>query len=429
MGYIYSAAIRYIHITLQEGKMKNYFKGWYRFLTTAIIFITLSLQAQWSGDPTVNSPICAAGWNQTSPSLVSDGAGGAIIAFEYYHTFSTLYDIYVQHIDANGVLQWPVDGVPISTAAFDQRLRTPSIISDGAGGAIICWEDSRNGGSNVDIFAQRIDSSGTVQWTTDGVEICTATYSQFLPSIVSDGAGGAIICWEDSRNGISYDIYAQHIDANGVLQWTSNGIAICTANYDQTHTTIISDGSNGAIILWRDQRILSNNAIYAQHVDAGGILHWSNNGVLISQTGGYPYAIGDGAGGAIITWQAAGDIHAQRIAANGSIQWGVNSVPICTAANNQDTPQITGDGNGGAIITWSDRRSVTNSDIYVQHINEIGVNLWDVDGVPISIAASNQNAPTITDDGAGGAIITWYDIRGPNYDIYAQCVDSSGAVQ
>ena len=45
-------------------------------------------------------------------------------------------------------------------------------MSDGAGGAIITWQDSRSGGS--DIYAQRIVGSGGVQWTADGVPISTA---------------------------------------------------------------------------------------------------------------------------------------------------------------------------------------------------------------------------------------------------------------
>ena len=36
------------------------------------------------------------------------------------------------------------------------------------------------------------------------------------PCVASDGAGGCFIAWMDNRAG-SFDIYAQHIDANGTL--------------------------------------------------------------------------------------------------------------------------------------------------------------------------------------------------------------------
>ena len=53
------------------------------------------------------------------------------------------------------------------------------------------------------------------QWSTDpnvNTAICTAASYQYGSTIVSDGAGGAIITWFDSRSGTNYDIYAQRID-------------------------------------------------------------------------------------------------------------------------------------------------------------------------------------------------------------------------
>ena len=61
-----------------------------------------------------------------------------------------------------------------------------------------------------DIYAQRVNAAGSPQWTADGVALCTAANDQRDPTIVSDGAGGAIVTWDDRRNG-GYDIYAQHV--------------------------------------------------------------------------------------------------------------------------------------------------------------------------------------------------------------------------
>ena len=59
-----------------------------------------------------------------------------------------------------------------------------------------------------------MNASGSVQWTADGVAICTATGDQGSPQIISDGAGGAIITWQDYRSG-NYDIYAQFVSGRG----------------------------------------------------------------------------------------------------------------------------------------------------------------------------------------------------------------------
>ena len=162
---------------------------------------------------------------------------------------------------------WVQDGVALCTATGDQD--NPQITSDGAGGAIVTWEDYRSG-SNWDIYAQRVNASGSVQWTTDGVALCTATGDQYWPTIVPDGAGGAVVTWHDFRSGTSWDIYAQRVNASGSVQWTANGVALCTASGDQEFPTIASDDAGGATVTWMDYRSGTNFDIYAQRVDANG---------------------------------------------------------------------------------------------------------------------------------------------------------------
>lgn len=102
---------------------------------------------------------------------------------------------------------WTPNGMAICTAEDNQNF--PQICSDGAGGAIITWVDDRS--SELDIYTQRVNSIGDVQWALNGTAICTADNDQEDPQICSDGTGGAIITWEDRRSGADYDIYAQRI--------------------------------------------------------------------------------------------------------------------------------------------------------------------------------------------------------------------------
>ncbi len=271
---------------------------------------------------------------------------------------AVITDIYAQRVNSAGAAQWTANGVAICTATENQYY--PTIVSDGTGGAIIIWNDYRNG--NDDIYAQRVNSAGAAQWTADGVAVCTATGTQSYPTIVSDGTGGVIITWHDSRSG-NYDIYAQRVNSAGAAQWTANGVAICTATDNQYSPTIVSDGSGGAIITWYDYRSGTNYDIYAQRVNSAGAAQWTANGAA-----------------------------------------------ICTATGDQASPTIVSDGSGGAIITWYDYRS-GNADIYVQRVNSAGAAQWTANGVAICTAALSQYYPTIVSDGTGGAIITWRDYR------------------
>src|SRR3990172_8080162 len=78
------------------------------------------------------------------------------------------------------------ENTPICTASGQQS--SLQIVSDGAGGAIITWHDLRSGSSNSDIYAQRIDADGNVQWAKDGIPVCTEVNAQNSPCIAMDGA-------------------------------------------------------------------------------------------------------------------------------------------------------------------------------------------------------------------------------------------------
>jgi hypothetical protein len=170
--------------------------------------------------------------------IVSDGAGGSILTWTDYRSGGG--DIYAQRVDARGNPVWIADGVPVSTATNNQY--ADAILPDDSGGAIIAWTDYRSGSG--DIYAQRVDPSGNPLWTPGGVAICTATDSQQDPKLVSDDAGGVFIVWEDRRAGLFYDdIYAQRVNASGTVLWTPDGVVVSAAAEYQIHHNIASDGT------------------------------------------------------------------------------------------------------------------------------------------------------------------------------------------
>jgi len=380
---------------------------------------------RWGNDGVLVSQVAG---SQLRTTIAGDGSGGAIVTWQY-GSYPSYSHIYAQRIDSAGVRKWPAAGVPVCTATGDQF--NPTIASDNAGGAIIAWRDQRNGPAD-DVYAQRIDSSGSALWTVDGVAISATTGYQSNPAIVSDDAGGAIITWTDSRNGSNTDIYAQRISALGAALWTSNGVEISVGAEEQSSPMIVGDGIGGAIIAWQDSRNTANYDIYAQRVSASGVVQWAANGTAISTAAGFQYApaiASDDSGGAIMTWwsylSGEYDVYARRIDAAGVAQWTPDGVPICTlAASRQDGPTITKDGFGGAYIAWMDYRSGGNPDIYAQRIDASGGIQWPADGVGISTTTGSQSAPTIVHDGISGAIMAWVDTRG----IYASRVNSAGAL-
>jgi len=195
--------------------------------------------------------------------------------------------------------------------------------------------------------------------------VCVAPSTQTLQQVVPDGVGGAIVAWQDYRNGIDDNIYAQRIDTYGNMLWGPNGILICSAPNTQGHVCITPSGGN-FILAWEDSRVnpLSTD-IYAQKIDINGNILWPFNGIVVCF---YPAAeldpkiCPDGAGGAFITWyenRAQGpmadyDIYAMRVDNLGNLIGGLNGtlVSISFPGINQYAPEICMDNMGGAIITY-----------------------------------------------------------------------------
>ncbi|MFX1501317.1 MAG: hypothetical protein ACFFDH_10190 [Promethearchaeota archaeon] len=343
-----------------------------------------------------------------------------------------LFSLNICLLGLSSSTSWLDNGIPICTERGDQW--GLEMCNDGVGGAIITWRDSRNGA--WDIYAQHVDSSGSIQWKKDGIVICNETDHQIDPRICSDGRGGAFIVWGDGRNGNNYQIYAQRVNANGIIQWTENGIVLsdrrCVVNHQ-----ILYSGSGNAIITWKDYR--PDDGIYAQKVDLNGNIQWKTNGVPIcnaTSTQWSPQICTDGEGGAIIVWDDERrtdywdeDIYAQRISSNGIIQWESNGVNISNTVGATSPPQLVSDKNDGAIITWVDDRS-GDYNVYSQRVNSVGSIQWLMDDITICSANNTQGSTCIVEDGSGGAVITWEDCRtGSNWDIYAQRIGLDGSIK
>jgi hypothetical protein len=250
----------------------------------------------------------------------SNGKDYVNIAWWDYGDFAiNIKDPEVDYPASTDTLDAPWNRITLTTT--EAWWSEPSLTSDGAGGMIVVWEDSRNG--NSDIFAQKIDAGGSAQWTPTGVPIAVQPGRQRYHQLVSDGAGGAVVVWEDSRASPTR-IYAQHVGADGSTLWAADGIPI-SSTYGESPKIIRSD--NGTyIIVWVDTDHNGGTRDYlrAQKIDTAGSLLWpadsrtpsgGTTGVVISEIYSTDFDIAsDGGRGFIVVWELGGDIHAKRVA-------------------------------------------------------------------------------------------------------------------
>lgn len=299
------------------------------------------------------------------------------------------------------ISQWQINGVPVcDTIISGGQALQPQIAPDGAGGAYVAWRDARNG-SDLDIYAQHIDSAGRMLWQRNGISVVQAPYNQNFPQLCSDGEGGVFIAWEDDRSLVQTHVYVQRYNKDGIALWDSNGVK--AEDNGGLFIRLDTDDKGGVVIAW--------STVYnvrVQRLDSIGHRMWGDSGIVMmdfksSIPPGDVAVVSDGRGGAIVSWISprsdTASTWAQRIDSSGKVRWTTNGVSLSgTAKYNRMAIASVGDTKGGAFVTWS---TSSNSGVYLQRIDSTGKILLPDTGLYVAYGGTAGNMVT---DGKGGAI-------------------------
>src|SRR5262249_11958694 len=149
----------------------------------------------WATDGVLvgSAPDASAGYS--SHHVVTDLAGGAIVVWDDYR--GGINQVFAQHLDASGARLWNPDANLVASGT------TSSGVSDGAGGAVVAWQ------SNGDIFVQRLDAAETPQWGVSGVQLSATTQFDGAPGLAADGTGGTFVVWQSVSGPSSIDLLGQ----------------------------------------------------------------------------------------------------------------------------------------------------------------------------------------------------------------------------
>jgi hypothetical protein len=204
-----------------------------------------------------------------------------LISWTEINLLSTKTEIRAQRVSSSGVSQWTANGVVlvdssvVGGSSLWQYGETASTIApDGTGGAYVAWNDWRNdtSGGNDDVYAQRVNASGVVQWASGGISLpYFLPGSQRAPRMVSDLDGGALVVFQD-LGGWSWDISLVKLAPDGKewFQWVFwDSYSSSDPGEDQLEPDVVYDASGpipkGCIVVWREQ----SSSTFAQKVQIG----------------------------------------------------------------------------------------------------------------------------------------------------------------
>lgn len=376
--------------------------------------------------------------------MVTGGPGGAIVTWSQYAPGETRFVTYLQKFDENGSPLWQAGGVPCCNEPNGAKIM-PSTVSDGAAGAVVSWTDTRPPAGDYNIYAQRIASAGTYLWDPAGVALCVDPSEQTNAFMAPGGDGGAVVGWEDRRSGDPFNLYSQKVNAAGATAWAPDGVVLCDSTGTKEGASLVTDGFGGAIAAWADSRGDFWN-VYSQRIVAAGSTNWAANGVRVcSATGNqeWPVMTDDAAGGAIMAWDdtrspSNRQVYAQHLNGAGSLVqgWSPTGNPVSSNSDLGATgADITTNGSGGALVTFISGGQILGASVMDVHGPADGSaavqNLlsdgsvapgWSKAGESVTVTPSDQEEPLIAPDGAGGGIVVWRDYRTNEKNLYAKNV-------
>jgi len=295
----------------------------------------------------------------------------------------------------------------------------PSITSDGSGGAIVAYEVFENDDLRS-TYVQRIGAGGHKLWGEKGVLLYTARGTTVCPKTLTDGSGGAIILWHAWQE--RREVLAQRFDSKGLALWQEDGVPILPGPEVYCRKAICDD--SGGIIIYGSKK----GKGYIKRIDSKGNFLWAKDtSSICSKASHIAEMASDNSGGVIIILTSRFGTFAQRIDSEGNILWGESGLQVCNYGTYK--PGVISDSSGGAIIVWAHRERTKEgqqiSSIYTQRVGAEGNILWQQGG--LCVCSSSQlplGYPRIVSDGSGGAIITWMT----HNDLYVQRLDPEGNV-
>ncbi|MEI7497870.1 MAG: prepilin-type N-terminal cleavage/methylation domain-containing protein [Candidatus Falkowbacteria bacterium] len=206
----------------------------------------------WSGTKKIFT--AADNKDQSKPriALLPDGS---LLGYVWQDDRNDDLDIYLQKINTNDhTEQWsPEVRVSDTTINDGTNQINPVVATNDANNFLVFWQDDRGGNQNI--YGQIFDSNGTKLWTNDVlINSDGGTTNQYSPS-VAVASGTVYIAWTDERNG-NQDIYAQKIDMSGTKLWLNDIRAnINTGASAQYGPSIIyNEDKNKPYVVWQDDR-------------------------------------------------------------------------------------------------------------------------------------------------------------------------------
>ncbi len=358
----------------------------------ALVLLALvsTAQAQWSPDSTANLQICDLTGEQVLPKIASTSDGGCFIS--WFDQRSGSYCVYLQRLDYQGNPQFPDGGILVSDLPQQSWITDYGMAVDGEDNAVIVFSDQRNEEGELDVSAYMVSGTGDFLWGSQGICLSDTSQSSFeaSPVVAVTGEGNCIFAWTKETSQVS--VVMQKLSPEGTPLWGEWGITLSDPSADLSSPVVVPSGADSAIVMWKRSTgsyPMTVTHLYADMFDVNGSGIWGDTPVLIYD------------GGAITPWTF---------------------------------PAMIPDGSGGAVCSWYDSPSLSDFNVWVQHLDDQGNALYPFGGAQASTNSTDRlhMSPSAgIDPATEDCFVFWTETNGnqDQWGLYGQKFDASGIRQ
>jgi hypothetical protein len=335
--------------------------------------------------------------DQLDPFLLASPDGGGFVCFVRAASDGLEHRaFYCQRFSPEGQRLWDARGARGSLSPLDAE--EPKAVAAGDGGLLVFWRDWDEVSDDVKVFlrGQRLGPDGVRRWGDDGTIVFKNRFScdngcgitSPWISAVSDGAGGAILAFDDRvgrlPEGTDYNrVMAQRMSAAGERLW-GEGVSVLPSRPPQNLCELFLHPDGGAVV------------------------------AVVT----FPFDFIDGGIHLVL----------QRLAADGRPLWpteGVTVVDLTSSPDNKYEGPVFGSIDDGVLrIAWerSNTGFPVRSEIRFSAFDAAGNRLTPSDGVPLVRPMTFGDTPLIRgfafNPASGSFFVVWGGTRGAAAVLY-----------
>ena len=333
--------------------------------------------------------------------------------------------LYYQIVDSLGHMQKQINGdtlVPDNSGGIQISQENQQVCSDGSGGFFVSFEDNRTGTKRIRLT--RVNSLGDLACSRAAEIVYQDDQSsdQLHAFCAPDGVGGCYVAWSNYNLDFLIDVWVQRLDANCHPVWPQ-AVRLTNTQDDDIMFGLVSNPDTSCIAVWKSGPFGDNNISTAK-VRADGSVAFNDTVCSATNDQNNPAVVADGQGGAYYAWgdkrldYRDWDIYAQHLDTHGAEVWLHNGIPVIIDTLLQDKPALALDGENNLTVVWQDFRDAVSLDLWGQKISPSGSRLWPTLGRPICVARGDQTQCVLRSEWGNGILAAWTDSRVPFTDIF-----------